>query len=264
MTQTARIFVGCAPNHEDAESQAVLEWSIRKHASIPIDITWMKLRHEGPFSGWRTDAWPTPFSAFRWAVPELAGFKGRAIYMDSDVMVLGDIAELLNQSLAPGKAIAAKSANRLCVSLWDCEAVRPHMTALKKLRGMLDNHKAMSSRFRGLARLVQPFVGGEWNNLDGEPSRLPVKALHYTSMPHQPHIPYATARLARAGRKHWFDGTPTKHWNSAVPKLFHGLLTEAEESGYTVDRYCQDEPFGPYKKRHLGSLKGAVPGWGKR
>ena len=64
-----RVFVGCAPNHEDAESQAVLEHSIRKHASLPVDITWMKLSRDpvSPFSGWNTELWPTPFSGFRWA-----------------------------------------------------------------------------------------------------------------------------------------------------------------------------------------------------
>lgn len=264
MSQAARIFVGCAPNHEDAESQAVLEWSIRKHASIPVEITWMKLRHEGPFSCWNSESWPTPFSAFRWAVPELAGFVGRAIYMDSDVMVLGDIAELVNHPIAPGKVVAAKSANRLCVSLWDCPAIKQYMIPLKNLRSMPDNHRAMSVRFRGLTSLVHSFTGGDWNNLDGEPGKLPVKALHYTSMPHQPHIPMAMERLAQAGRKHWFDGTVAEHWNPRVAELFHELLAEANENGYTVERYCQDEPFGPYKKRHLGSLKGQVPSWGRQ
>jgi len=264
MTETARIFVGCAPNHEDAESQAVLEWSIRKHASVPVEITWLKLQREGRLSGWHTKGWPTPFSGLRWAVPELAGFQGRAIYMDSDVMVLGDIAELLNQPLAPGKAIAAKGPGRLCVSLWDCAAVKPHAIPIEQLRQMPSNHRVMSARFRALGRLIQPFAGGEWNNLDGEPSRLPVKALHYTSMPHQPHIPMAAKRLAKAGRQHWFDGKPAPHWRPTVTRMFLELLVEAAVNGYPVERYCQDAPFGPYQKRCLKNLVGRVPSWGRQ
>ena len=45
MSQNERIklFVGCAPNGEDAESQMVLEYTARKHSSLPIDIVWMKI-----------------------------------------------------------------------------------------------------------------------------------------------------------------------------------------------------------------------------
>lgn len=36
------VFVGCAANGEDAESQAVLEYTLRKHSSLPVDIVWMR------------------------------------------------------------------------------------------------------------------------------------------------------------------------------------------------------------------------------
>lgn len=48
----------------------------------------------------------TRFSKWRWVVPQLYGFKGKAIYLDSDQVVLADIAELWN-ALPAGKAIAA-------------------------------------------------------------------------------------------------------------------------------------------------------------
>ena len=37
-----KLFVGTAPNGEDAESQMVLEYTAKKHSSMPIDIVWMK------------------------------------------------------------------------------------------------------------------------------------------------------------------------------------------------------------------------------
>ena len=42
MKDVIKLFVGCAPNGEDAESQMVLEYTARKHSSLPIDIVWMK------------------------------------------------------------------------------------------------------------------------------------------------------------------------------------------------------------------------------
>lgn len=41
-----RVFVGCAANHEDAESQSVLEYTLRKYASDDLEITWMKLSRD--------------------------------------------------------------------------------------------------------------------------------------------------------------------------------------------------------------------------
>src|SRR5882762_6242859 len=119
MTETARIFVGCAANNEDLESQVVLEYSLRKHASIPVEITWMQLSRNpaSPFYsdpekglGWRTKQWATPFSGFRWALSVLCEFEGRAIYMDSDFIVMSDIAALWYQEFSPGKIVIAKGA----------------------------------------------------------------------------------------------------------------------------------------------------------
>lgn len=264
-----RIFIGCAPNHEDAESQSVVEWSIRKHASEPVDITWMKLIRDpaSPFHGWDTSQWPTPFSGFRWAVPELAGFEGRAIYMDSDVMVLADIAELWHQAIGRGKAVVANGHTRLCVSLWDCAAAKPYMLPIDELKRRPDNHSVMRRVMRNNSHIVQAFAGGQWNCLDGGdfPASHPsIKAIHYSSMPHQPHIGLARKRLAKDGRDHWFDGTTTAHWRPDITALFHGLLAEAERNGYPVERYTQDPIYGEYDKRSVASLDGRVPRWGNR
>ena len=62
-----KLFVGTAPNGEDAESQMVLEYTARKHCSMPIDIVWMKHSND-PMdfrAGWKSTTWATPFSGFR-------------------------------------------------------------------------------------------------------------------------------------------------------------------------------------------------------
>jgi hypothetical protein len=66
LTDRVKLFVGCSANGEDAESQAVLEYTVRKNSSLPVDIVWMKQTHDetSPLYGWSTYTWSTPFSGF--------------------------------------------------------------------------------------------------------------------------------------------------------------------------------------------------------
>ncbi|MEN6306099.1 MAG: glycosyl transferase [Armatimonadia bacterium] len=264
-----RIFVGCAPNHEDIESQAVLEWSIRKHASQPVEIEWMKLSRDpasfwysdGQGGGWNTTDWATPFSGFRWSIPARCNFEGRAIYMDSDVIVMGDVAELFTQRMTPGTVALAKGGGswRYCVSLWNCAEAAKHIRSIEWLRSEPAANKTMISYFASRPHLTQAFAG-DWNCLDGEghPNLRDgqLKALHYTDMGTQPQLRHALPRLAREGRKHWFNGQVRAHPRPDVEALFDELLAEAKANGYGPERYAQDEIFGPIPKRSLTGYKG--------
>jgi hypothetical protein len=267
MTETARVFVGTAANHEDAESQAVLEYSLRRHASIPVEITWMKqsrdptsLWYTDPQGGWRTERWATPFSGFRWAIPYACDYEGRAVYTDSDVIFTGDIAELWRTPMAPGKAVVAKGKGswRFCVSLWDCAAAAEHLDPIRVLMEDPHSHKAQGARFRA-AGWVQPFGPGQnWNCLDGEDKPLDApstKAIHYTAMANQPHLRHAIPRLAAAGREHWFNGRVEPHWRPDLIELFDRLLAEADAAGFPVSRYTADPIFGPYRKMDLAHYR---------
>lgn len=257
MNETIKIFIGCAPNYDDIESQAALEWSIRKHVSMPVDINWMFLSNdpESPFNGWDTTAWATPFSGLRWAVPELCNFQGRAIYMDSDFLVLSDIAELWRQEFKPGKVVLAKGGGnwRLCMSLWDCAAAKKYMMPIKDLKRKSSTHQTMAGRFNSHSGIVEPFKG-DWNCLDARSGENleAVKALHYTRMTTQPQLKYALLRLKKIGFSHWFDGRVTSHPNKDVVKLFDSYLNEAMDNGYTLDSYTTHEPYGPVMKQRFG------------
>jgi hypothetical protein len=48
----ARVFVGCAPGGDDAEAQAVFEYSVRRHSSVPIDLMWLIADTMPELSGW--------------------------------------------------------------------------------------------------------------------------------------------------------------------------------------------------------------------
>lgn len=257
-----RVFVGTAANGEDAESQAVLEWSIRKHASLPVEIVWMMHSHDPQdfWSGFDSSNWKTPFSGFRWAVPAACNYEGRAIYMDSDVIVMADIAELWRQDFK-GKAVLAKHGGRLCVSLWDCAAAKQHVLPLDQLRSNPQQHGIMQGRSR-----QGNFLGvfeGEWNCLDGEGfadlSDPRLKAIHYTEMSCQPHLDRAIARLAAAGQKHWMDGKRYPHPRRDLQALFDRMLAEAEENGFTVAGYLPEKPYGAYRKASLAHYGAAGP-----
>lgn len=262
-----KVFVGCAPNHEDAESQAVLEWSIRKYASEPVEIEWMMLSRD-PKSyyysdlgkGWQTNEWATPFSGFRWGIPERCGWKGKAIYTDSDVIFMDDIAKLHNQTFNKGKWIMAKGGVswRFCVSLIDCEAAKVVGQRLHEAKLMPNGHRNMIQLLTG-SQYVQSFIG-DWNCLDGDGHINVydghVKALHYTDMSMQPQLRYALKRLESQGQKHWYNGPIREHPRKDVVKLFDDMLHEADANGFTVEKYLSTTLYGEINKRSLSGYKG--------
>lgn len=258
---TIRIFVGAAANGEDAESLAVLEFTIRKHASEEVAIEFM-MQSADPNSfwhGWNTTNHATPFSGFRWAIPAFCNYKGRAIYCDSDVIFCADVAELWRQPIPEGKVVLAKGGGswRMCVSLWDCRAA----VGLWSYQAI----KADPSGHAKANKIIKPYIAafsGDWNCLDGQGyddlSDPRLKALHYTAMNSQPHLKYAIPRLKAAGQKHWFDGKVIPHPRADVQALFDRLLAEAIEAGYKVENYIPAEPFGDYKKKSLVGYRGAA------
>ena len=86
-----RVFIGYDP----AETVAyhVLAHSIMRHASVPVSITPLVLS-QLPMTRERDTRQSTEFSFSRFLVPWLCGFKGEAIFLDCDILVMADIAEL--------------------------------------------------------------------------------------------------------------------------------------------------------------------------
>lgn len=263
MSDVVRVFVGCAAGGEDAESLAVLEYTLRKHSSRPVYITWMKQSRDtaSTWGGWETERWATPFSGFRWAIPAAAGYQGRAIYCDSDVWFQADPVDLLDQPFPAGAVVLAKPNSwRLCVCLWDCAAAEQHIPPLAALKADPKQHHAMTALFRGPTPLVGAFAGN-WNCLDGEtyPSLddPDIKAIHYTDMGTQPHLRHALPRLQAAGRQHWFDGAVRQHRRPDVVARFDTLLKEAKDAGFHPHHYVPAEPWGDYRKASLVNYRGA-------
>lgn len=259
MEDLVRIFVGTPANNEDLESQSVLEWSLRKHASQPLEITWMKLSKD-PASfwysdpragkGWVTRGWATPFSAFRWGVPAFCEFKGRAIYLDIDMIVQEDIAKLWHAPFNSGSFVIAKNDSTFCCSLFDCERAKKALPPIERIKGEYALYARLRREFR--AGQVQPFPFSQnWNVLDGEHYHSlddpEVKIIHCTSIPTQPQLKYALPRLKARGLEHWYKQPTRPHWRKDIIKMFDAYLEEAIAMGYPPDKY-EAPVFGDYMR----------------
>jgi hypothetical protein len=261
---TIRLFVGCAANGEDAESLAVLEYSVRKNTSKDVEITWMKANHdpESIWGNWDMTTWATPFSGFRWAIPEACNFEGQAIYCDSDFIFFSDLQGLWDQPFENGKAVMAKGGQdswRYCCAKWNCSAAQEYLLPVARMKNMPNAHQRMMAFFSQNRNIVQPFEGS-WNCIDGENLQASeIDALHYSDMSTQFHLKHAISRLEKTGGKHWFDGQTRPHWRNDLQEIFDQYLLEAEKAGFKVADYIpgNNASFGEYNKQSQRDYKNA-------
>lgn len=262
-----KVFVGCDPNNCDLEQMMVLDYSIKKHTTEPVEIIWMQLsRDPNSFwysnpekgEGWNTSVWVTPFSAFRWAIPEYCGFEGRAIYMDADIIVLDDLLKLWQHPIAGKSIVAAKSNSdmaRLCTCVWDNKKAKKHLIPVEKLRTDSGAYKRLMSLIQKKPELVQPYEGS-YNCIDGEDLALDeISILHYSDMGTQFSHKYSIPRLKKVGEDHWFDGEIMPHPRKDLSDLFDRYYNEALNAGYSLEDY-KVEPFGKFPKRTQVDYKG--------
>lgn len=92
-----RIFIGFDKRMPIASE--VLEYSLRKHSSEPLDIRLLKLdeldlkRPHDPLQS-------TEFTYTRFLVPHLCGFQGIALFMDNDMLAFGDVSKLFHLDMS--------------------------------------------------------------------------------------------------------------------------------------------------------------------
>ena len=87
-----RIFIGYDPEQDIAYE--VLKYSLEKHASEPIEVNKIDTAAITEFNRPVDPLASTPFTYSRFLVPWLCDYKGIALFMDSDMLALGDITEL--------------------------------------------------------------------------------------------------------------------------------------------------------------------------
>lgn len=92
-SEPIRVFIGFDPR--EAVAYSVLAYSIHVRASLPVTIAPLMLSQlKKEMRRERHPLQSTDFSFSRFLVPSLAGFKGWALFMDCDMLMLDDIAKL--------------------------------------------------------------------------------------------------------------------------------------------------------------------------
>ena len=206
-----RIFIGTDRYMYKAEK--VLEYSIRKHASLPVEITWMRAGDpewqwagvpEKPYDS--SELWATPFTCFRFAIPELAGFDGYAIYNDVDQCYLEDPAKLLALGRR-GKWLSWGM--RDDVSVVDCGAFKdkdwwPSLAEMKSSQHRIYDYRKLIEDHDLADRSLPRF----WNQCDDYATGQTC-LLHWTNMRTQPWKPFPNA-----------FNYPDKHPNPDVQRIW--------------------------------------------
>jgi hypothetical protein len=194
-----RIFVGSEYNQQLAVQ--VLAHTIRKHASVPVRITEMiDLPYRVPKDP--NNRPRTTFSFYRLMIPELAGFRGKALYIDSDMQVFGDIAELWDVEMGDAKVLCTfqpeppeawkdnswfHPGRQMSVMMLDCSRLPWKMDEIVDGldEGRFDYRQLMFELCLVEPDEIEDRLPPEWNHLEHyEPGES--RLVHYTVVPTQP------------------------------------------------------------------------------
>ena len=80
-------------DHKESVAYHVLVQSLMDHASEPLNIMPLNLKNL-PFKRERDPKQSTDFAFTRFLVPYLSGYRGKTLFMDSDIVCTGDVVEL--------------------------------------------------------------------------------------------------------------------------------------------------------------------------
>lgn len=223
MEAPIRIYVGAT------EAQMlplkVLEYSIRKHASVSVKVFPLhQARIEIPQSKDKINQPRTPFSFQRFLIPELAGRRGRAIYLDSDMLVFKDIRRLWNLPFDGADLLTVRELDvagrrpQFSVMILDCERLDWDVQAIVAAldNGGLSYEQLMFEM--PIAKRIRASIDPSWNSLE----RFKVgqtALLHYTDMQWQPWV----SRL------------------NSLNRLWTQALFEAIDRGYITSRDVAEE-----------------------
>lgn len=174
-----RIFLGTERNQFRAERAFV--WSVHKHRNPGRRYEIYLMRE---LAGFRRGYWLTGFTNYRFAIPELAGFVGRAIYNDTDQIYLTDPAELFDQDMN-GAGFLSINDRDTSVMLIDCQRMARtwHPGAVRS------KHRKELEADARKADLWGP-LDGSWNARDSEYDPDTSRLVHFTTLHTQPWRPF--------------------------------------------------------------------------
>lgn len=194
MTLPARVFVGGS----EAEwlPFKVLEYSIGKHSSLDVKVSFLS---DCPQA--RPEAMPMPrhsanrprtlFSFQRFLIPSLCNFQGRALYLDSDMLVHKDLRSIFRHDIEEldlvhvAAATPRQKESQFAVMLLNCRRLNWTIESVVAGldRGEFSYRQLMQEM--NIAGRKQALLSHSWNHLDEY--RKGVSALtHYTDAMRQP------------------------------------------------------------------------------
>jgi hypothetical protein len=186
-----RVYVGS--DETQLLAAQVLEFSIRRLCPAPVEFDTM-LDVKAPVPRDPRNQPRTEFSFNRFAIPERAGYEGRALYLDADMLVLRNLLELWDIPCDGGTVLHARSPNprwpkQLSVLKLDCERLDWRLPdIIRDLDGgAYDYAELMTELCIEAPDRVRPTLPPEWNSLElHEPGRTGL--IHYTNMVRQPWV----------------------------------------------------------------------------
>lgn len=187
-----KVYVGS--QEEQMLSVKVLEYSIKKRTKVPVEVFPMhKSNIQYGIPKDPANRQKTPFSFQRFTIPELNEFKGRAIYVDSDMQVMKDIRQLWNLPMGSHDLLTvepkkdSKRVLQFSVMLLDCDKLKWSAQDVVDMldRGELNYHTLM--REMKVAKNIGVKIPFGWNSLEWYDEK-DTGLIHYTDMPTQPWV----------------------------------------------------------------------------
>lgn len=198
--ELVRVYVGT--DRSQALAVSVLEHSIKRNTLAKVEVISMSdlpiPAPKDPRNGQRTG-----FSYSRFCIPKLAGYQGKAVYMDPDMLVFGDILELWEIPFDGAKVViqeevkfenestrkigAPKKRKKQCSVMlldvanlnWDIQKIVEEMDA-----GRYDYNQLMHEMCILDESEIKFGVPFEWNSLEHYDSE--TRLIHYTDVYTQP------------------------------------------------------------------------------
>ncbi|WP_141653080.1 hypothetical protein [Phenylobacterium immobile] len=201
----ARIFIGA--DDEQLLGAKVLQHSIDRYSSMDVEFEILDWRAM-PVPAEPKNRSKTGFSFCRFDIPRLCGYAGRGVYVDADMQVFTDIADLWTMPMEEADLLYALSppaqgrAPQTSVMLINCETLKWDVADI--IRG-LDEERYTYKELMGDLCIVpagrsKALLPYWWNSLEFyEPGRTAL--IHYTDMRRQPWV-----SQANPNGHLWYDG----------------------------------------------------------
>jgi glycosyl transferase family 8 len=199
LIEPMRVF--CGLDETQLVAARTLEYTIRKHASRPVRFYPM-LDVPTPVPKDPSNRGRTGFSFARFHIPKLSGYRGRALYVDADMQVFSDLAELWEIPFDGAKVMCTRQdepppqwkdvswfhpGRQLSVMMLDCERLD---WDVEEIVGGLDEGRYRYEQLMFELCIVDPEemtddLPPQWNHLEHyEPGQ--TSLIHYTVVPTQP------------------------------------------------------------------------------